>query len=57
MVKRIRLRAAPAVVGVIASVVTLAAGPALGNPIRISKCTTITKPGSYVLTRIAHHRA
>jgi parallel beta-helix repeat protein len=48
--KKNRLRAAPALVGVIASVVTLAAGPALGAA-AISKCATISKPGSYTLTR------
>jgi hypothetical protein len=47
--KKTSLRAAPALVGVIASVVVLAAGPALGA--RISKCATISKPGSYTLTR------
>ena len=47
--KKTRLRAAPALVGVIASVTALGAGPALGAS--LSKCTTITKPGSYVLTR------
>ena len=47
--KKTRLRPAPALVGVIASVVMLAAGPALAAG--ISKCTKITKPGSYVLTR------
>jgi hypothetical protein len=43
------LRAAPAVVGVIASIVAFASGPALAASIK--KCTTIGKPGSYELTR------
>ena len=47
--KKTRLRAASALVGVIASVTALGAGPALGA--QINKCTTITKPGFYVLTR------
>ena len=55
--KKTRLHA-PALVGVLVSVVAFSAGPAwgdqssrpaLGN--RISKCGTISKPGSYVLTR------
>ena len=39
----------PALVGVMGTFIALGAGPALGAP--INKCTTITKPGSYVLTR------
>ena len=55
--KKTRLHA-PAIVGVLVSIVAFSAGPAwgdqssrpaLGN--RISKCGTISKPGSYVLTR------
>ena len=55
--KKTRLHA-PALVGVLVSVVAFSAGPAwgdqssrpaLGN--RISKCGTISKPGSYVVTR------
>jgi hypothetical protein len=44
-----RLRAVPAVVTLVASGVALASGPALAAS--INKCTTIAKPGSYVLTR------
>ena len=47
--RKTSLRIAPALFGVIASVVALAAGPALGA--QINKCTKITKPGFYVLTR------
>jgi hypothetical protein len=46
---RTRLRAAPAVVALVASGVPLASGPALAAS--ITKCTTIAKPGSYELTR------
>ena len=47
--KKTRLRVAPALVGVIASVVVLGAGPALGA--QLSACTTISQRGSYELTR------
>jgi hypothetical protein len=47
--RKTSLRIAPAFFGVVASVVALATGPALGA--QINKCTRITKPGSYVLTR------
>ena len=47
--KKARPHAAPALVGVIAGVIALGAGPALGA--QINKCTKITKPGSYVVTR------
>jgi len=57
--KRTRSRAAPVLVGVIASVVALQAERALGqptprgdpHPIPLSECTTIDEPGSYVLTQ------
>jgi hypothetical protein len=46
---KIRLGIAPALVGISVSVIALGAGSALGAP--ISKCTTISKPGFYELTR------
>ena len=46
---RTRLRAALVVVALVASGAALASGPALAAS--INKCTTIGKPGSYVLTR------
>jgi hypothetical protein len=47
--KKSRRRAAQALANVIASILALGAEPALGAV--ISECTTIGKPGSYVLTR------
>jgi hypothetical protein len=42
--EKIRLRAAPALVSVIASVVTLTAGPVLGNPLRLASALKLPSP-------------